>query len=91
MLAERVRDPADRRARGGLALGCRLVVADAPGLRELGALGLAHVVAHPADAGELARAVLDELDGPRTPMPAGLATWDECAERLGTLYASVAG
>ncbi len=73
------------------SLGCRLVVADSPGLRELGEQGLARVVAHPADAAELARAVLAELDGPRTPRPTGLVTWDDCAARLCALYASAAG
>ena len=73
------------------SLGCRLVVADSPGLRELGARGLARVVAHPADACELATAVLAELDAPRTPRPAGLTTWDECAAQLCAVYASAAG
>ena len=72
------------------SLGCRVVVADSPGLRELGRRGLARVVAHPEDAAELARAVLEELELPRTPRTVDLPTWDDCADRLCALYESVA-
>lgn len=73
------------------ALGCRLVVADAPGLRELGERGLAHVVGRPDEPVELARALLDELDAPRVPRAVDLPSWDDCAARLCELYASVVG
>jgi glycosyltransferase involved in cell wall biosynthesis len=75
----------------GLSLGCRAVVADSPGLRELGEQGLARVVSRPERPEELARAVLDEADAP--PRRSGtlrLSTWDECASRLDALYASIA-
>ena len=73
------------------SLGCRLVVADSPGLRELGDRGLAHVVSHPWDSAELARAVLAEMDEPRATRALGLPTWDECADRLCAVYESLAG
>lgn len=74
----------------GLSLGCRAVVADSPGLRELGEGGLARVVSRPQCADELARAVLDEAAGQRRRSGLlRLPTWDECASRLDALYASV--
>lgn len=73
------------------SLGCRAVVADAPGLRDLGARGLARVVARPGDPAELARAVLAEIGAPRLAKPVDLPSWDDCADRLCELYASVAG
>ena len=75
-----------------VALGCPLVVADTSGLRELADRGLARAVADVADAGQLAEAVLEELDRPR-PLPRqvlDLPTWDACAAGLSDLYRSVA-
>jgi glycosyltransferase involved in cell wall biosynthesis len=72
------------------SLGCRIVVADSPGLRELGARGIARVVARPEDSGALARAVIDELDAPRAAHDLVLPSWDDCAASLCELYASVA-
>ena len=74
----------------GVSLGCRAVVADSPGLRELGEEGLARVVSRPENAEELAHAVLEEADLPRRSGTLRLSTWDECASRLDALYASVA-
>lgn len=71
------------------ALGCRVVVADSPGLRELGERGLARVVTRPEEPIELARAVLAELDEPRVPRTEQLSSWDDCATALCELYASV--
>ena len=72
------------------SLGCRVVVADSPGLRELGARGIARVVADVADPAELADAVLAEIAEPRAPRSLALPTWDDCADRLCELYLSVA-
>jgi glycosyltransferase involved in cell wall biosynthesis len=71
------------------SLGCGLVVADSPGLRELGAEGIAHVVAHADQSDELAAAVLAELDKPRAAPALKLPSWDACAEKLCALYAAV--
>lgn len=71
------------------ALGCGIVVADAPGLRELGQRGLARVVTQPRDPEQLARAILEELAAPRVPRSLELPSWEECAGRLGELYAEV--
>ena len=74
----------------GLSLGCRAVVADSPGLRELGEDGLARVVSRPDSPDELARAVLEEAaERPRRRGIVRLSTWDECAGRLDAVYASV--
>ena len=71
------------------ALGCRLVVADAPGLRELAAQGIAKSVKHPADAEALARVILGQLDAPPPGRQIELPSWDECARDLCSLYESV--
>jgi glycosyltransferase involved in cell wall biosynthesis len=72
------------------AAGCRVVVADSPGLAELGRRGLATVVAHPEDSGALASALLEELDAPRGACSVSLPSWDECAAALCELYSSAA-
>jgi len=74
-----------------IALRRRLLVADAPGLRELGREGFAQVVDTSGGAGAVAAAVLRSLDGPEPPPPPALPTWDECAGTLRRLYARVAG
>jgi glycosyltransferase involved in cell wall biosynthesis len=72
------------------SLGCRLVVADAPGLRDLGDRGLARVVEHAEDPSELAQAVLDEIDQPRVLRKLDLPSWDDCAAALCDVYSEVA-
>jgi glycosyltransferase involved in cell wall biosynthesis len=71
------------------ALGCRLLVARSPGLAALAQQGLASTIPLGASPRDLAGALLDELDRPPPPR-ADLPTWDECAERLLEVYASVA-
>lgn len=73
----------------GLSAGCRAVVADSPGLRELGEAGLARVVARADRPEELARAVLAEIDAPPREAPLSLSTWDDCTSRLEELYRSI--
>lgn len=72
-----------------LALGCRLIVAEAPGLSELVEDGLARGVPLTSPPEGVAAAVLEELDRPRIADPPALPTWDECAGRLLDLYESV--
>jgi glycosyltransferase involved in cell wall biosynthesis len=72
-----------------LSTGCRLVVADTPGLRALGEDGLARVVPFESSPEDVAAAVLDELERPAITDPPKLPTWDECADGLLELYESV--
>jgi glycosyltransferase involved in cell wall biosynthesis len=69
-----------------LALGCRLIVADTPGLRALANDGLARRVPLDISPTELARAILEELDKPPLAEPPAMPTWDDCAEALLQLY-----
>jgi glycogen synthase len=73
-----------------LALGCRVIVADTPGLKALATDGLARLVPLEISPAELARAILEELDKPPQAEPPALPTWDDCAEALLELYAAVA-
>jgi glycosyltransferase involved in cell wall biosynthesis len=72
-----------------LALGRPLLVADAPGLRELAAQGMARAVSLDATSEEIAAAILEELATPRTLPPVHLPSWDDCASALGRLYREV--
>jgi glycosyltransferase involved in cell wall biosynthesis len=71
------------------ALGRPLVVADAPGLRELARSGLARSVAEWRDPAALASAILEEIERPSTPARVLLPTWDDCAAELCALYERV--
>jgi glycosyltransferase involved in cell wall biosynthesis len=73
-----------------LSAGCRLVVADTPGLRQLAAQGLARAVELDSPPADVAAAILAELDSPPLPEPPPLPTWDDCANALANLYRSVA-
>ena len=72
-----------------LSLGCRLIVADRPGLAYLAEQGLARAVPLEAPPNEVARAILDDLERPPLTDPPRLPTWDECADGLLELYQSV--
>jgi glycosyltransferase involved in cell wall biosynthesis len=69
--------------------GCRLVVADTPGLRALARDGLARAVRLDSPPVETAAAILEELGRPRVSDPPQLPTWDDCAASLLELYDSV--
>jgi glycosyltransferase involved in cell wall biosynthesis len=71
------------------ALGCRVVVADSPGLRELAERGLARLADPIADAETVARVVVEELAQPATSTALSLPTWDDCANDLLALYRHV--
>lgn len=72
-----------------LALGRRLVVADAPGLRQLADRGWAHRLPLDAPPAALAGAMADAMArGPQTRAFA-LPTWDDCADQLVRLYRGV--
>jgi glycogen synthase len=72
-----------------LALGCRLIVAETPGLDVLAEQGLARALPLESSAEEVATAILQELDKPPIDEPPKLPTWDECADALLELYESV--
>jgi glycosyltransferase involved in cell wall biosynthesis len=75
-----------------LALRRSVLVANTPGLSELADAGLARSVRLEASPEEVAAAVLDLLRHPlQLPEPIKLPTWDECADRLLSLYAEVLG
>jgi len=72
-----------------LALGCRLLVADTSGLRELARNGLARSLPLYSSATEVAAAILEELDAPPPITTPRLPTWDECTDALLQLYRSL--
>ena len=71
------------------AAGCRLLVADAGGLAELAAEGLARAVPLEESPAAVGRAALEELARPAPSGRPQLISWDECAERLLALYRSL--
>jgi glycosyltransferase involved in cell wall biosynthesis len=72
-----------------LGRGCRLVVADTPGLSTLAERGLARAVPLESDPGHVASVLLEELDLPAPAEPPTLPTWDDCAQALFDLYERV--
>jgi len=72
-----------------LAAGCRLVVADTPGLRTLAADGLARAVPLRSSPEAIAEVVLEELSKPRLEQPPQLPSWDDCAAQLLALYSEL--
>lgn len=72
------------------ALGRSLLVADTSGLRELADRGLARTIPLHSSAHTVAEAILEQLRHPLVPAGIGLPTWDECADKLLTLYQSAA-
>jgi glycosyltransferase involved in cell wall biosynthesis len=74
-----------------LALGCRLIVADTPGLNALAKEGLARGIPLKTAPEEVARVVLEELELPSPTNPPRLPTWDDCARALLDLYRDVVG
>ena len=71
------------------AAGCRLVVADAGGLGELAADGLAQALPLDAPPSVTAAAIAAELRLPAPTERPELISWDECAARLLALYESL--
>jgi glycosyltransferase involved in cell wall biosynthesis len=74
-----------------LSLGCRLVVADTPGLSALAADGLARAIARDSRPEQVAQVVVEELDRPPVSAAPELPTWDDCARSLLELYRLVLG
>jgi glycosyltransferase involved in cell wall biosynthesis len=72
-----------------LSSGCRLVVADTPGLRSLALDRLARAVRLDDPPAETAAAIVEELGQPPVSDPPRLPTWDDCAGSLLELYDSI--
>lgn len=72
-----------------LSSGCRLVVADTPGLSSLAHESLARAVRLDAPPIETAAVILEELGRPPVSDPPQLPTWDDCAGSLLDLYDSI--
>ena len=71
-------------------MGCRVLVADAPGLRSLASQGIARAIPHSSTPGQIAAAVIEELDRPAATSAVRVPSWDECADALLALYRTVA-
>jgi glycosyltransferase involved in cell wall biosynthesis len=71
------------------AFGSRLVVSDAPGLRELAATGLARAVPLDARPSELADVVVEELRRPRRAARPLLPSWESATAALLEVYEAV--
>jgi glycosyltransferase involved in cell wall biosynthesis len=72
-----------------LGAGTKVLLADTPGLSELGRAGLATTIALEAPAEQVAAAALVVAAAPRTAPPA-IPSWDDCAEEYLRLYREVA-
>jgi glycosyltransferase involved in cell wall biosynthesis len=72
-----------------LSLGCRLIVADSPGLRSLGDDRLATVVSLDRPSDDIAAMIVEEFEKPPFERQLALPTWDDCADGLLELYKSV--
>lgn len=77
-------------AHEALALGRRVLVADASALSELVQDGLARGVPIGANPAEIARAMADALDAAGPAATIRPWTWDDCAARLASLYRAAA-
>jgi glycosyltransferase involved in cell wall biosynthesis len=70
-----------------LAMRRLVLVADTSGLHEIVERGLAQAVPLGASPGQIAAAVLAQLEHPETPPSVELPTWEQCVGRLAALYA----
>ena len=68
-----------------------VLVADTSALRDLAERGLARKVAVSSSPRQVASAILDQLDSPLIPPNIVVPSWDDCAQELVQLYASVLG
>jgi glycosyltransferase involved in cell wall biosynthesis len=72
-----------------LSAGCRLVVAERPGLQSLADDGFARAIRLDSSPADIAAVILEELERPPISHPPTLPTWDDCAGSLIELYESV--
>jgi glycosyltransferase involved in cell wall biosynthesis len=71
-----------------LAMGCRAVVADVPGLTLVAQRGLARAIPLTSSSEDVATAIIEELERPGADTPK-LPTWDGCSRALLELYTAV--
>jgi len=71
--------------------GCRVLVADTSGLRELAEAGLVRAIPAASEPAAVADAILGELAAPRPAVALDLPTWDDTADALEAVYRKVAG
>lgn len=69
-----------------LTLGCRLIVADTPGLNALADEGYARAIPLDSPPEQVAAALLEELEGPSVTRKPELPSWDDCAAALLEIY-----
>ncbi|MFM8321613.1 MAG: glycosyltransferase family 4 protein [Chloroflexota bacterium] len=74
-----------------LALGRPALVADTSGLSELAHKGLARAIPLHSSPGQVAQAVIEQLDQPAQPGPLSLPTWEDCSAGLLSLYSEITG
>jgi glycogen synthase len=72
-----------------LALGRPVLVAATSGLRELAERGLARAIPLESTSGEVAAAILDQLERPLAPTSFDLPTWDDCAADILAIYRGI--
>jgi glycosyltransferase involved in cell wall biosynthesis len=73
-----------------LALGRPVLVAHAPGLRELAEQELVRSVPLNSAPQQVADALLSQVEDPLIPTDFSLPTWDDCAQKLQDLYSTYA-
>jgi glycosyltransferase involved in cell wall biosynthesis len=66
-----------------------VLVTDTSGLGELAERGLVTAIPLDSSSAQVADAVIDQLDHPLIPAEIDLPTWDQCADSLLGVYASV--
>lgn len=69
-----------------LSLQRPVLVANAPGLRELAEEGLVRAVSLNSSPGEIAAAALQQVEDPLVPAQFVLPTWDDCTRQLQEVY-----
>lgn len=74
-----------------LSLGRPVLVSADTALQEFADQGLARAVSLKSTPGEVAAALLDQLEDPLIPQNVRLPTWEDCAARLAAVYARVVG
>jgi glycosyltransferase involved in cell wall biosynthesis len=71
------------------AAGCRLLVANSGGLKELVEDGIARAVPLEEDPAAVGAALVEEIEQPPPGRLPSVISWDECAQRLLRLYREV--
>jgi glycogen synthase len=73
-----------------LSLNIPVLTSDTSGFRELARSGMVRAVPIASDSIAIAAAMEQEIKSPRPPRPIKLPDWDECTDKLQTIYDGVA-